>query len=309
MPISIRHLSLRDLVYLCAVAEHLNFSRAAEACAITQPAMSERIRHAEDVLGCTIFERNKRRVLVTAKGQEIVALARSILDTADAIDEVAHADESPLVGPLSLGVISTLGPYLMPHLLRPLRKRFPDLDLHLAEGLTEALLSTLASGGLDMVLAAQPVGRDDVRSRDVFFEPFYLAAPRGHPITTGSPVPTRMLHADDMILLHEGHCLSGQALDVCPAKRRNGAERLQATGLETLRHMVASGGRYSLLPALAVGKHPVMKQLIDYSPLADQGIGRNIAVFWRKSYRLTHNVDALVQTICDHLPEGIQALE
>jgi LysR family hydrogen peroxide-inducible transcriptional activator len=306
---SIRHLSLRDLAYLCAVAEHLNFTRAAAASAITQPAMSERIRRVEEVLECTVFERNKRRVLVTPKGQDIVALARSILDTADAIDEVAHSRESPLVGPLSLGVISTLGPYLMPHLLRPLMKQFPDLDLHLTEGLTEALLDALASGGLDMVLAAPPVDRDDLRSRDVFFEPFYLAAPRGHPITTESPVPARMLHADDMILLHEGHCLSGQALDVCPAKRRNGAERLQATGLETLRHMIASSGRYSLLPALAVGKRPSMKQLIDYSPIAGRGIGRKIAVFWRASYRLTQNVDALAKIICDHLPDDVQSLE
>ena len=303
---SIHHLSMRDLSYVCAVSEHLNFSRAADASAITQPAMSERIRHVEEALGCPLFERNKRHVLVTQKGSQIVALARSILDAADAIDGVARSQESPLSGPLRLGVIATLGPYLMPHLLRPLAKRFPDLELQLTEGLTETLLDTLTSGGLDMVLAAQPVDRDNVRSTDVFFEPFFLAAPRGHSITLNTPVDARTLHADDMILLHEGHCLSGQALDVCPTRRRSGAQRLQATGLETLRHMIASGTRYSLLPALAVGKRPLLKRLIDYTPLADQGVGRNIAVFWRASYKQLHNVTALAETIHDSLPDDVQ---
>ncbi|MDA1073605.1 MAG: LysR substrate-binding domain-containing protein [Proteobacteria bacterium] len=306
---SVRQLNLRDLVYLCAVAEHLNFSRAADACAITQPAMSERIRHVEEALGAVVFERNKRQVLVTHRGQEIVTLARSMLDCADAIEEVVQAHESPLTGTLRLGVIATLGPYLMPHVLRPLRKRYPDLDLHLAEGLTDSLVDALGAGNLDVVLAAQPIDRDDLRSREVFFEPFYLAAPKGHPIVAGGASQRQGLDANDMILLHEGHCLSGQSLDVCPAKRRNGADRLQASGLETLRHMVAAGDRYSLLPALAVGKQPPLKQLIDYSPLDDQRIGRTIAVFWRASYRLTANVDALVETIQDHLPAGIRRID
>ncbi|NKC02161.1 MAG: LysR family transcriptional regulator [Pseudomonadales bacterium] len=305
---SIHHLSLRDLGYVCAVAEHLNFSRAADAKAITQPAMSERIRHSEEVLGCLLFERNKRRVLVTPKGKDIVALARSILDTADAIDGLAHAQEQPLSGTLRLGVIATLGPYLIPHLLRPLATQYPNLELHLTEGLTEQLLDTLTSGGLDLVLAAQPVERDGVRSQDLFFEPFYLAAPKGHSISINTPVATRTLNADDMILLHEGHCLSGQALDACPTKRSSGVERLQATGLETLRHMIASGSRYSLLPALAVGKRPPMKALIDYVPLADHRVGRRIAVCWRNSYRQLGNVQALADTIRTSVPNSVEHL-
>jgi LysR family hydrogen peroxide-inducible transcriptional activator len=305
---SVRQLNLRDLAYICAVAEHLHFGRAADACAITQPAMSERIRLVESVVGVGVFERNKRRVLVTPRGEEIVRLARNMLDAADAIDAVAQSSELPLVGTLRLGVIATLGPYLMPYLLRPLLRGFPDLDLRLTEGLTEDLLDALSGGAVDLVLAALPIERDNVRSRPVFFEPFWLAAPKGHPIAADASVPNHKLQGNEMVLLHEGHCLSGQALDVCPARRRKGADQLQATGLETLRHMVASGDRYSLLPSLAVGKRPALGHLIDYRPLADGRVGRKIALSWRASYRSTANIDALANTICEHLPEGLSTI-
>lgn len=305
---SVKHLGLRDINYLCAVAEHLNFGKAADACAISQPAMSGRIQHIEDILNTKIFERSKRQVLITDKGQQIIALAQSILDTADSIDQLSREHALPLSGNLRLGVIATLGPYLMPLILPPLAKQFPALNLQLTEGLTEDLLASLSAGSLDMVIAAKPIPNDNVTMTDLFFEPFQLAAPKHHSIGATVPVPGNKLNGKDMVLLSEGHCLSGQALSVCPVRKQQGETRLQATSLETLRHMIASGKQYSLLPVLAIGKTPPLQSMIDYLPLAGSNIGRRIVLCTRRTSRRSDDAAALSGVIKAHLAEGITAL-
>ena len=308
MPMSIRQLNLRDLTYLCAVAEYRHFGRAAHACAITQPALSERVRRIEEALGTVIFERTKRSVLLTVIGREIVARARKLLDEADEIDVIARADLEPLSGAFRLGVIATLGPYLMPQLLRALRLKYPRLQLHLTEGLTEGLLDELASGTQDAVLAALPVRRPELKTKPLFFEPFWIAAPREHHLALKTSVTSRDLRGEEMILLQEGHCLSGQALDVCPSSRRDNVARLQSTGLETLRHMVASGTRYTLLPWLAVGSKPPLQDLIRYKPLRDKRVGRSIAVVWRTAFPRLQDIESFAAFVADHLPQGLQSL-
>jgi LysR family transcriptional regulator, hydrogen peroxide-inducible genes activator len=304
---SVRHLNIRDLTYLCAVAEHGSFSKAAIACAISQPAISDRIRHAEAVLETKIFERNKRAVLTTPRGEEIIEYARDMLGLADAIDEVAADHESPLTGRLNVGVIATLGPYLIPHLLKPL-KRFPDLELILTEGLTDDLIDRLKVGALDVVIAALPIEKSHLRCTPVFFEPFIVAAPKGHPIGSAGSVASNKLTGSDMILLHDGHCLAGQALDVCPVRKKHGEQRLQATGLETLRNMIASGDRYTLLPALAVPPKPPLADMIDYLPLANKKVGRTIAVFSRNSSGARLSVEALTDLIVKNLPTSVDVI-
>lgn len=303
---SVRYLNLRDLAYVCAVAEHLHFGRAAEACAITQPALSERIRRIEEALNTVIFERTKRSVLLTPTGQEIVDTARKVLDQADDIDAIASAQQAPLAGEFRLGVIATLGPYLMPRLLGKLRKGYPKLQLHLAEGLTDGLLDELATGVLDAVLAALPVGRTDLNTKPLFFEPFWLAAPRDHRLAGQRSVTSRDIRGDEMILLQEGHCLSGHALDVCPTNRRGEAVRLQATGLETLRHMVASGARYTLLPWLAVGDQPMLEELIAYKSFAGKPQGRTIGIIWRRTFPRRRDIESFAGFIAEHLPRGLE---
>ncbi|MFK7864798.1 MAG: hydrogen peroxide-inducible genes activator [Pseudohongiellaceae bacterium] len=302
---SIKHLNIRDLTYLCTVAEQLNFGKAADICAISQPAMSSRIAHIEDLLGCRIFERNRREVLVTEKGNKIATLAQSILDTADTIDRISHESLRPLEGLLRLGIISTLGPYLMPLILGPLSKQFKNLELQITEGLTDSLVDSLIAGSLDAVIAAKPIENESLQYTELFFEPFKLAAPKNHPLSARKPIPNSALNAKDMVLLSEGHCLSGQALSVCPVKKRQGQTQLQATSLETLRHMIASGTRYSLLPSLAVGKKPPLKSLIDYSDLADPAMGRTIILCSRKSTDRSADLMALATLIQDALPEDL----
>lgn len=301
---SIKQLGFRDLEYLIAIAEHGSITRAAEACSITQPALSERLKRIESTLGVSLFERSKRATTITPIGESLIVKARQILDQALEFDEIATQGCEPLSGVLRVGVIATLGPYLMPHILPPLSREYPKLELVLQEGLTDSLVTKLMSGGLDLVIAAAPLMAPGVRHIPLFREPFVLAAPVNHPMASQDIINAADLSGDEMVLLEEGHCLSGQALDVCPARRRKNTNRLQATTLETLRHMVATGAGYTLLPALAVGKKPPLKKLVSYRQLGGkQQYGRNIVLAWRASNKRRAEVDLLSQLIVRSLPQ------
>ena len=304
---SVRNLGFKDLQYVISVAECGSFSRAADACAITQPALSERIKRIESMLGVELFERSKRAFRVTPVGEKLVLKAREILDDAIGIDEIVSSSHEPLSGPLRVGIIATLGPYLMPLVLPRLRKKYPNLELILHEGLTDSLVETLHAGSLDVVIAAAPIDSPMLNQLKLFREPFVLAVPIEHELAKRKVVNARDLCGDDMVLLQDGHCLSGQALDVCPAKRRQNRNRLHAMTLETLRHMVATGAGYTLLPSLAVGDKPALSKLIRYRKLAGKHqYGRKIIVVWRHSSSRTADIALLAELIRECLPEELR---
>jgi LysR family transcriptional regulator, hydrogen peroxide-inducible genes activator len=298
-------LSLRDLRYLVAVADHGHFGRAAGTCAVSQPALSAQIKKVEDVLGVTVFERTNRRVLVTPIGRAVVEQARVVLEEAGKLSDLARAAREPLAGPFHLGVIATLGPYLLPHLLAPLRRAFPGLGLALREGVTEDLLTELGTGALDAVLAALPIADPGLETTPLFFEPFVLAIPRGHPLAGHRGLTPAVLRAEEMVLLEDGHCLRDQALEVCPRGRRQPLHPLQATSLETLRHLVASGAGYSLLPRLAVTADRRVDTLLAYREFTGEPPGRTIALVWRRRSSRRTDVDALAAFIRKHLPRRV----
>lgn len=303
---SIRNLGFRDLQYIIAVAEHKSFSQAAEACSITQPALSERIKRIEHVLDVNLFERTKRSLTVTPVGEHLVRKARELLDDAAGIDDIVASSRRPLNGPLRVGIITTLGPYLMPLVLAPLRKRYPELELFLHEGLTDQLLATLQAGSLDIVIAAAPLHSPNLNQLDLFHEPFYLATPIDHPLAKRSVVNASDLRGDEMVLLDDGHCLSEQALDVCPSRQRRNQNRLHAMSLETLRHMVAANAGYSLIPSLAVGSKPPLVKLVCYRKLSGKRqYGRKIVMAWRKSFARDTDVQLLADLIRSCLPEKL----
>ena len=300
---SIRNLGFRDLRYIIAVADTGSISRGAQRCAITQPALSERIKRIESVLDVAIFERHKRVLHVTPTGERLIQKARTLLLEALEIDEIAASSREPLTGPLRVGVIATLGPYLLPHVLPRLRRQHPRLELVLQEGLTQSLLAALHAGSLDVVIAAAPLHTDGIRQRNLFHEPFILAVPRTHALADRKVVNSSDLNGDDMVLLEDGHCLSGQALDVCPAKQQKNPQRLHAMSLETLRHMVASGAGYTLLPSLAVGTKPLLSDLIRYTDLnPKEHIGRDIVIACRRTYARQLDVELLAELIRASLP-------
>jgi LysR family hydrogen peroxide-inducible transcriptional activator len=244
--------SLRQLQYAVAVAEARGFRRAAERCHVSQPSLSAQLAQLEAVLGVRLFERDRRRVLVTAAGEELVARARRVLADADDLAAAAGQLGDPLAGTLRVGVIPTVSPYLLPEIVPALRAEVPRLTLLWSEEQTSRSLAGVREGRLDAALLALVPGMDDLEQETLAEDPFLLAAPRGHPLVRGRrPARLAELEGEPVLLLEDGHCLRDQALEICSA---GGAQEagFRATSLATLTQMVASGAGVTLLPALCV---------------------------------------------------------
>jgi len=304
-------LSLRDLQYAVAVADTCHFKRAADQCGVSQPALSEQLRKLESLLGTPLFERSSRRVAVTDQGQALIRQARKVLQDAFGLLEMARAYGDPLRGPMRVGVIPTLGPYYIPLVLRLLRQSFPGLELRLQEGLTEELAQALRGGTLDAMLVALPVATDGFSVAPLFFEPFRLLAPAAHPLPGAGPVKLDALPSSDMLLLEVGHCLREQAMSLChlPGHAAQGVR--QASSLEMLRHMVAAGEGFALMPALAAGgMHDThgLGTLTQIRPLADTAdglpVGRDVALAWRVTDPRHPHFRALAGFLADQAPDG-----
>jgi len=300
---SVGALSLRDLEYVVAIAEHGHFGRAADACGVSQPALSAQLKKLEERLGVRIFERG-RRVMVSEAGAAVVAQARTVLEEARKLLASAGGARGPLAGPLRLGLIATLGPYLLPRLLRPLRRAFPRLELYVREGLTAALLQELRGGALDAVVAAAPVRDPGLSAMPLFREPFLLALPAGHRLAAGRAPRAADLRPEEMVLLEEGHCLREQALELCPRERRARAPRIQATSLETLRHMVAAGVGYSLMPELAARDD--LGGLVRYRRFPEPAPGRTAVLVWRTQWARAAELPALAELVRRRLPRSLR---
>src|SRR5262245_9394276 len=305
---NISALTLRDLEYLVAVADRRHFGKAAEACHVSQPALSAQIRKIEDFLGVQLFERSNRNVVITPMGDQVARQARVVLEEAGKIAALAQESSQPLSGQLRLGAIATLGPYLMPHLLGPLRKRFPKLELLMKEGLTDELILDLRNGSLDAVLAAPTFNHEGLRLISLFEERFLLAAPKGHELALKPAVRPRDLHSEDMVLLEDGHCLRNQTFEVCPSNRRGKFRVFQATSLATWRNPVAAGFGYSLIPHLAAEMNGRLKNLIVYRSLDGKPVGRTIVLACRERFGRMSDVETLAAFIRENLPEGVSPI-
>ena len=276
--------SLRQLRYLAALAETKHFGRAAEACFVTQSTLSAGLKELETQLGVTLVERTKRRVMVTPLGEAVVARARRLLSDAGEIVDLARAAAEPLSGPLSLGVIPTVAPFLLPKVLPRVRKAHPKLKLHLVEDLTARLLDRLHAGELDLALIALPYRATDLETLELGEDRFLLATPAGHPLAGHGHVDPQELAQAPLLLLEEGHCLRDHALAACHiANAAPAGERLQATSLHTLTQMVAGGMGVTLLPQMAVDAGLAKGTGIAISLLDDPGATRKIGLAWRPS--------------------------
>jgi LysR family hydrogen peroxide-inducible transcriptional activator len=291
---NIQWMTLRDLQYVVTVAEELHFGRAAKRCAVSQPALSTQIRKLEEQLGARFFERTQRQVTLTEQGRRLVDQARLVLEEAQKIPAMVKQRETPLAGPFRLGAIASVGPYLFPHLLGAIRKAHPELELFIQEGLTDGLIQQLRNGNLDAVIASPTFDRQGLREEKIYFEPFYLAAPKGHPLAKVKRLHSEDLHAEEMVLLEDGHCMKDQTLQLCGSGRRQRAKGFQAASLETLRQMVAVGMGYTILPQLAVPeKNTPLKELIDYRPFDEKRVGRWITLYSKERFSRPSDVDAL----------------
>ncbi len=275
--------SVRQLECLVAVADHGSFRKAATSLGISQPALSAQVQAAEDLLTVQVFERDRRAVLVTPAGEDVVGRARLALEAIDGVADAARRRAEPLVGPLRLGVIPTVAPYWLPALLPAVRKRFPRLELILREDQTARLLAQLAAGQLDVALLALPVP-GDFTSATIAREDFLLAAPRGADVLKKRGRLTESDLAEETVrLLEDGHCLRDQALAVCERGGAVESMEVRATSLPTLVQMVAGGMGITLLPEAAADALVQPRGPVEVAELGKSPPGRTLGLVWRTS--------------------------
>lgn len=275
--------SLRQLQYLVAVADELHFRRAAEACNVSQPALSAQIQLLEEGLGAQLVERSQRKVILTPIGRDTVVRAREVLAQVDELQEAVREQVPPLSGALRLGVIPTVGPYVLPALLPRVRALFPKVELYLREEKTAELVSQLRAGQIDLALLALPVAGNDLHTLPLFDDPFVLAMPEGHELAREPSVCEADLVGRRLLLLDDGHCLRDHALQVCSLVGAGNAEDFSATSLNTLVQMVANGLGLTLMPALALDVELRSDSGLEVRRFRDPQPSRQIGLLWRRS--------------------------
>ncbi len=272
----------QQLRYLLALAEHRHFGRAADACAVTQSTLSAGLMALERQLNAVLLDRSAgRRITFTPLGHQIIARARRALAALEAVVESADTSRGPMTGPLRLGVIPTIGPFLLPRLMPVLRASFPRLQLFLREDLTANLVARLESGKLDAVLLAVPCECNGMVSEPLARDELLLALPRGHRLAARSRVPVAALADEPLLLLEDGHCLRDHALELCRLPRGDSGNRFGATSLHTLVHMVAGGLGVGILPRLAVEAGVTAGTELELRPIASPTAWRQIGMAWR----------------------------
>jgi LysR family hydrogen peroxide-inducible transcriptional activator len=280
-------MNLRELQYLVAVDEERHFHKAAERCFVSQPTLSGQLKKLEDELGVLLVERTNRQVAMTEVGRVVADKARNVLAEVKAIREVAETFQDPLAGELHLGLIPTVAPYLLPLIMAPLHRGFPKLKLWLHEYQTGILLQKLRRAELDLLILALPVDTDEFAALNLYLEPFQLAVPRASGSDFAQPViGLGDLEDREVLLLEEGHCLRGQALEVCFTAGARENPGFHASSLETLRHMVGEDMGMTLMPELAVPVLPGESEPVRYIRFTDPKPSRRIGILYRKgSYR------------------------
>ncbi len=289
-----RNLTLKQLRYFEALAQQGHFGRAAEICAISQPALSMQIKELEHSLGAPLFERGPRQVRLTDFGENFAERVRGILRSVDELGDLARASVGQLAGQLRIGVIPTIGPYLLPKILSELTSAYPSLDLHVRETVTSRLITELAEGRIDMAILALPVSEPSLEEVPLFDEEFVLIRPAAD---ADKPVPDReMLREMRVLLLEEGHCFRDQALSFCDLQGRQPRELLEGSSLSTLVQLVSAGIGVTLIPEMAV---PVETRsaVVAVSHFSGQKPRRTVGMVWRRTSPLASQLQKLASIV------------
>jgi len=305
-------MTLTELRYIVAVARERHFGRAAEACFVSQPTLSVAIKKLEEELDLKIFERGGSEVSVTLLGDEIVRQAQSVLDQAGAIKEIAKRGKDPLAGALRLGLIYTIGPYLLPELVKHTIAQYPQMPLMLQENFTVKLLEMLRTGELDCAIMAEPFPDAGLATAQLYDEPFVVALPAAHPLATRESISAEELKRETMLLLGTGHCFRDHVLEVCPeyARFSSDAEGIrrsfEGSSLETIKHMVASGMGVTVVPQLSVlsDSSPHLR----FVPFSEPVPTRRVVLAWRRSFTRYEAIAALRNAIYACKLDGVVRL-
>ena len=296
-------MTLTELKYIVAVARHKHFGHAAEACFVAQPTLSVAIKKLEDELGVIIFERGGTEVSTTPLGTQIVTQAERVLEQTAVIKEIAKQNKDPLSGPFRLGVIYTIGPYLLPTLIKTMIKQVPQMPLILQENFTVKLMDLLRQGELDAAIMALPLPDQGMMVQPLYDEPFMVAVAKDHAWKDRSEVSAQELKSETMLLLGNGHCFRDQVLEVCPEMARFStandgiARTFEGSSLETIRHMVASGIGITVLPMASISNLNTEDGMLRYIPFSSPVPDRRVVIAWRKSFTRQAAIDAIHQAV------------
>ncbi|HEX2583684.1 MAG TPA: LysR substrate-binding domain-containing protein [Steroidobacteraceae bacterium] len=295
-------MTLTELRYIVALAEEQHFGRAAERCHVSQPTLSIAIKRLEDELAVVLFERGKQGVLVTPLGKQIVLMAGKMLDQAAQIKDVANSDKEQLQGPLALGTLPTIGPYLLPQFIPLLQEMAPGLTLYVEEDHQASLAAKLREGELDAILITAPFNEPDIVVQPLFDEPFVLLLPAHHPLVHKDSITATDLNAGEVLLLREGHSFRDQVTEAFPHLRAVAGDQatprfIQGSTLETLRHMVASGLGITILPQTATETSQYSSKQLTTRPFAAPVPKRTLCLAWRVSFPRHKSIDMLRKAI------------
>jgi LysR family hydrogen peroxide-inducible transcriptional activator len=305
-------MTLTELRYIVAVARERHFGRAAEACFVSQPTLSVAIKKLEDELNVQIFERSASELTITALGQTIIHQAQKVLDEAQVIKHLAQHGQDPLSGPVRLGTIYTIAPYLLPELVHIGLVRFSQMPMMLQENFTLRLLEMLRSGEVDAAIMAEPFPDHGLAIAPLYDEPFVVATPKHHALAQRKTLSPEEIKQETMLLLGAGHCFRDQVLEVCPEFARYSADAegmrksFEGSSLETIKHMVASGMGITVVPRLSVPKEK--NSLIHYIPFADPAPSRRVVLAWRRSFTRYEAIAALRNAVMECALHGVYRL-
>ena len=308
-------MTLTELKYIVAVAREKHFGRAAEACFVSQPTLSVAVKKLEDELDVKLFERGSSEVGITPLGEQIVRQAQLVIEQAGAIKDIAKRGKDPLAGPLSLGIIYTIGPYLLPELVKHAIARTPQMPLMLQENFTVKLLEMVRSGDLDCAIMAEPFPDAGLATAALYDEPFVVALPKAHALSKRKAISAEELKQETMLLLGTGHCFRDHVLEVCPefARLASHVEGLrksfEGSSLETIKHMVASGMGITVVPQLSV--QPELQpssSFLKYIPFSAPVPTRRVVLVWRRSFTRYEAIAALRNAVYACALKGVTRL-
>ncbi len=305
-------MTLSELKYIVAVARDRHFGRAAERCFVSQPTLSVAVKKLEQELGVTLFERGTGEVAVTAVGERVVAQAQLILEQAEAIKEMARRGQDQLNGPLRVGAIYTIGPYLFPRLVPQLARQTPEMPLYIEENYTAVLSEELKQGKQDAIIISLPFDEPGIETMSLYEEPFVVLLPAGHPWARRKEIELRQLNDERVLLLGPGHCFRDQVVAACPgclkpvSSEQGLQENFEGGSLETIRYMVASGLGITVLPITASGLHCLPDGLLAVRPFKGSTPSRTVALAWRRSFPRPRAIEALGEGIRQAGLEGVE---
>ena len=303
-------MTLTELRYIVTLAQEQHFGRAAERCHVSQPTLSVALKKVEGQLGAALFERTASDVRITALGERIVAQARRVLEEAVRLEEIAGSGGDPMSGPLRVGVIYTIAPYLLPQLIPALHRHAPAMPLFLKEDFTANLIPALKAGELDVIVIALPFAEPGLVAQAVYEEPFRVVVPAGHPWVGRSDVQADELDGQDLLLLGQGNCFRDQVLESCPQLGGPDAlaHSLEGSSLETIRYMVASGAGVAVMPSTAADPLIDREPMVRVLPFAGEPPSRTVGLVWRVTFPRPQAIDAVRASVLNCKLPGARAV-